>query len=162
MTGYNFFNLIQTNRISSINSFGVATSSSYSVSYNEEKIVSIHGMTSKVITEYSINQSLFRDCDLLKYPSLKQIKSKTFTKSNSPFVFSNRLLYTLGQSGNTTKFENEFYVTEITNYPEKEITEMKNEEYCGQKKLNMIKIVKEISPDKFYIKYSKGQDTWRH
>ena len=78
-------------------------------------------MTSKVITEYSINSSLIRDCDLFKYPSGKQIKSRTFIKSNSPLVFSNRIVYNVEQSITPVKFENEFFVTEITNYPEREL-----------------------------------------
>jgi len=163
MTGFNYLNLIQTNRISATNSLGVVNSSSYSVSYNEEKIVCIPSMTSKVITEYSINQILYRDCDLFKYPEKKEIKTKSFMKSDSPFVFSNRILYTVGQAGNQVKFENEFYVSEITNYPDNEITETKFDEYCGQKNsFALVTYFKNVSPDKFFIKYSKGQDSWEH
>lgn len=148
--------------IFAINSVGVMTSSSYSVSYDEEKIVCIPSMTSKIITEYSINKSLYRDCDLFKYPSKKEIKTKNFKKSDSPFIFSNRILYTVGKLGNLVKFENNFYVSEITNYPEKEILESKNEEFCGQIGVGLIKYFKNSSPDKFYIKYSKGLDTMNH
>lgn len=134
----------------------------YSVSYKENKIVCIPWMTSKIITEYSINKALFRDCDLFKYPTKKQIKAKYFTKSNSPIVFSNRLMYTLGQSDVPIQFRNEFYVAEITNYPESEILGVKYEVYCGQKSSTQSKYIKGYSPDKFYIKYSKGTDSWKH
>ena len=112
--------------------------------------------------EYNIKQSLFRDCDLYKYPNKNHIKTKSFTKSDSPLVFSNRIAYTVGQTGNLIKFENGFYITEISNYPESELVESKYDEYCRQKSMTKIKYFKDVSPDKFYIKYSKGEDSWIH
>ena len=162
VTGANYLDLILTNRFSVSGSVGVINSDGHTVSYAEEKIVCIPGMTSKVITEFSINESLFRDCALLKYPQKKQIKTMSFTKSDSPLVFSNRIVYAVGQSGNPVKFENEFFATQITNYPESEITETKSDEFCGQKGMGQIKSFKNVSPDKFYIKYNKGRDTWKH
>ena len=162
VTGANYLDLILTNRLSVSSSLGMINSSGHTVSYNEEKIVCIPGMTSKIISEFSINQSLFRDCALLKYPTKKQIKSKTFAQSNSPLVFSNRIAYTVGQSNTTVKFVNEFFATQITNYPESEITETKSDEFCGQKGMEQIKSFKNVSPDKFYIKYTKVKDGWKH
>jgi len=162
ITGVSYLDLGQTNRISTSSSFGVVNSSGYSVAYNEEKLVCIPSRTSKIITEFSIDQSLFRDCTLFKYPTKKQIKSKSFVQSNSPLVFSNRIVYTAGQSVIPVKFENEFFATQITNYPESEITETKTEEFCGQKGVGQITSFKNVSPDKFYIKYTKGRDTWKH
>ncbi|HQH40837.1 MAG TPA: hypothetical protein PK825_03755, partial [Bacteroidales bacterium] len=94
VTGINYLDLFQTNRIQASNSIGVMTSSGFSVSYNEEKVICIPSKTSKIITEYNINESLYRDCDLFKYPTKKQIRSKSFTKSDSPFIFSNIITYT--------------------------------------------------------------------
>lgn len=162
VTGINYLDLIQTNRISATNTIGLMASSGFSVSYNEEKIVCIPSKTSKIISEYNINESLFRDCDLFKYPTKKRIKSKTFSKEQSPLVFSNRIAYSIGQTDNLIKFENEFYVTEISNYPESEMFESKYDEYCGQKSLTMTKYFKNVSADRFYIKYSKGKATWKH
>ncbi|MBW7844887.1 MAG: hypothetical protein H3C45_04450 [Bacteroidia bacterium] len=162
VTGLNYSNLIQTNRISATNTFGNMTSTGFSVSYNEEKFVCIPSKTSKVISEYSINESLFRDCDLYKYPTKKQVKSKTFSKEQSPLVFSNRIAYSMGQTDNLIKFDNEFYVEEISNYPKSEMFESKYEEYCGQKSETKTKYFKNVSPNKFYIKYNKSKDTWKH
>ena len=138
------------------------SSSGYSVSYNEEKIICIPSKTSKIISEYYITESLLRDCDLFKYPTKKQITSKTFSKEQSPLVFSNRIAYSTSQNDNLIKFENGFYVTEISNYPESEMVELKYDEYCGQKSMTITKNFKNVSADKFYIKYSKGLDTWKH
>ncbi|SHG05855.1 hypothetical protein SAMN05444274_1301 [Mariniphaga anaerophila] len=162
VTGLNYLDLLQTNRIQASNSVGGMTSSGFSISYNEEKVICIPSKTSKVITEYDINESLYRDCDLFKYPTKKQIKSKSFTKSESPITFSNRITYTVGLSNKLIQFENEFYISEISNYPESEMFESKYDEYCGQKSTIMTKYFKNVSPDKFYIKYTKGMDTWKH
>jgi len=161
-TGANYLDLILTNRFSVSGSVGVMNSTGRTVSFTEEKFVCIPGKTSKVITEFSINESLFRDCALFKYPKKNQIKTKSFTKSESPLVFSNRIVYSLGQTGKSVKFENRFYGAQITNYPESAITEMKTDVFCGQKGMEQTKSFKNVSPDKFYIKYSKEQDSWKH
>lgn len=153
MTGVNYLDLLQTNKISASNSFGIVSTSGYSVSYNEEKIICIPSMTSKIITEYSINKSLYRDCALFKYPSKKNIETKHFEKSDSPLVFSNRISYTIGKSENPVKFENEFFVSEITNYPKSEIIETKYEKFCEWTGTKLVEYFKNTSPDKFYIKY---------
>lgn len=162
VTGINYFDLLQTNKLFTTSSIGVSSSAGYSVAYIEEKIVAIPSNTSKIISEYSINSSLYRDCDLYKYPTKNHLKSKSFTKSTSPLVFSNRLVYRIEKNENPIKFVNEFYVTEITNYSESAITERKYEEYCDQKNTISTLFFKDISPDKFYIKYSKGRDFWKH
>jgi hypothetical protein len=141
---------------------GVTSSSGTSVSYSEEKIVCIPSKTSKKITEYSINKTLYRDCDLFRYPTTKQIKSKTFSKLESPLVFSNRITYFIGQPESSVKFENEFYVSEISNYPEKQITESRADEFCGEKESIKTKYFKDVSSDKFYISYAKGKKILKH
>lgn len=151
MTGINFLQLVQTNSgiTNSINTNGT------SVSESEEKIICIPAMTSKIITEYNINQTPYRDCDLLRFPSKKQIKTLNFTKTNSPIVYSNRLEYKVGQTGKSIKLENNFYVSEITNYPQSEIIKSKRDENCDQegRVYTFSKYFENVSPDKFYIKY---------
>ena len=149
--------MIQSNQISLSKSSGIISSKGYAISTNEEKIICIPSKTAKIISEYSINESLIRSCDLFKYPSKKQVKTISFQKNDSPFVFSNRISYCVGQNTNPIQFENEFYVMEITNYPEKEIMDLKTEDYCGQKSYVYKNYFKNVSPDKFYIKYSTGQ-----
>jgi hypothetical protein len=162
VTGINYLNLLQTNKLLASSSTGVSSGQGYSIAYNEEPIVSIPSNTSKIINEYSINNLIYRDCDLYKYPTKKQIKTISFTKSTSPIVFSNRIVYLTENSVIPTKFENEFYVTEITNYSESDITDKKVEQYCNQKGSVPISTFKDISPVKFYVKYTKGMDSWVH
>jgi hypothetical protein len=159
ISGLNYLNLIQTNSASE----NTISSSGRSVSTTEEKIICIPAYTSKVINEYSIKQTLYRDCDLLRYPSKKEIKTLTFTKANSPMTYSNRIEYKVGQNGTPIKFENNFFISEITNYPESEITVLKPNKFCGQETIEKTntKYFKKVSPNMFYIQYNQT-DIWRH
>lgn len=162
-SGFNYLDLLQTNKVQIEKNASLASSTGFSVAFSEEKIVCIPSNTSKIITEYSINESMYRDCDLFKYPSRKQIKTIQFSKSDSPIVFSNRLAYSIGKSETLVRFENEFYISEITNYPETEIVEKRAEEFCEQiSETIKRKYFINFSPDEFYIKYSKGTDKWKH
>lgn len=162
VTGINYSDLLQTNKLFVTSTAGISLSEGYSVSYTEEKIIAIPSNTAKLVSEYSINSSLYRDCDLYKYPNKNQIKTKTFTKATSPLIFSNRLVYWLEKDMKPIKFVNEFYVTEITNYAEPDITELSHEEFCEQKSTLLSKYFKDVSPDKFYLKYKKDIDPWKH
>jgi len=159
IVGANISNLIQSVGVSATNSVGVVSSSGSSVAYNEEQIVCIPGMTAKIFTEYSINSALIRDCDLLRYPSEKQIKPRTYTKSNSPLVFSNRMTYIPANTMIPAKIENEFYVSEITNVPESKMVGTRYDVFCGEKSSVEVSYFKNASPDQFYIKYVKDKTT---
>lgn len=160
--GINYFNYLQTNKGAVSKSAELMQSKGSSVSFNEQKIVCVPSNTSKVINEYNITSSLVRDCDLLRYPSRKRIRTKYYSEKESPLVFSNRITYALENSSNVIKFENEFYVTEVTNYPEKEVVENEYTEFCGEKSNEKEKYFKNTSPDKFYLRYTKGKKGFKH
>jgi hypothetical protein len=147
--------LVQKNSISYVNPVAVATGTAGSklMFYNEEKIICVPSHTSKTINEYSINDKLIRHCDLYCNPTSYAIRTISFTKSESPIVFSNRIEYRVGQLGNPTKLENEFYISEITNYPEVEMIEHRIDRFCGQREFTLTKYLKNSAYDKFYIKY---------
>ena len=105
----------------------------------------------KPLIEYSINNSLYRDCDLYKYPTKKQINTKSFTKSDSPFVFSNKISYYIDTPDKLIKFDNSFFVSEIANYPESEAFYSKTDENCGQKSMTKSYYFNDKSPDKFFM-----------
>jgi hypothetical protein len=137
-------------------------SSGASISHNEKNIICIPPKSTKIIAEYNITESLYRDCNLFLHPSKKRIKTSEFSESDSPFVFSNKIAYAVGQSENLLRFENKFHVSEITNYPQEEVIETKYEDYCGEKSGRLIEYFKNASPDKFYIQYSKGKTSFKH
>lgn len=157
-SGTNFLNLFQTNLLSVSSSVNKTSFSGTSVAYNEEKIVCIPPQTAKIISEYNINEYLFRDCDLLRHPTRKEVKSKNFTKSSSPIIFSNIISYKLAQSETQNKVQNEFFVSEITNLPESEMYASRYEEYCGKKNSIKTKYALKQSPDNFFIQYFNKQD----
>lgn len=88
----------------------------------EEKIVAVPPHKSKLITEYSISNSLVVDCAMEQYPAEKS-KKLTYTKDNSPLKFSNYITYNKGEGTAETVIENEFYVSSVINYAEPTITE---------------------------------------
>lgn len=77
-------------------------------------------------------------------------------------VFSNRISYYLHDSCTPVLIENEFCVSEVSNYPEGELLNSRNEEFCGQKGTRVVKYFKEGGPDKFYLKYFKVPETLKH
>jgi hypothetical protein len=142
---------------------GKAISSGSSTAYIEEKIICIPPKNTKIIAEYNITESLYRDCNLFIHPSKKKIKTSEFSESESPFVFSNKIAYTIGTSENLLRFENKFYVSEITNYPYDEVIVKKTEKFCEEESYpNRYEYFKNSSPDKFYIQYEKDKTNFKH
>lgn len=103
-----------------------------SITYHEKNIICIPPKSYKRISEYSINDVIYRYCDLLLYPNKKQIDTLTFTLLNSPIVFGNRIAYTKGNSDSLIRFENNFFVSAICNYPESEIKKYEIDTFCGE------------------------------
>ncbi len=163
LSGMNIFNLWQTDSKSLEDESAVSLSSGAAVSYKEQEVVSIPAKTAKIINEFDINNQLFRDCDLIKYPNKRQVKTINFSENDSPVVFSNRLAYSVGDDEDLKQIENEFYISAVTNYPEKEIVDTEAEEFCGDKGHTEIKHFKKASPDSFYIHYTKTKgDPFKH
>lgn len=154
VTGINIRKNIQTNQVKSSSAASIGSSDGYSVSIEEDSLIRIPPNTTKRVSEYSINNMLIRNCDLLRYPRIKEIKTKLFTAEKSPLVFSNRITYEI--KGNSRIVENDFFVSGITNYPESEFFEWKYYESCGKESYVKKKNYKLYDIDKFYIKYSKG------
>ena len=161
ITGFNVLNLLQTNQVGTGNTAGATASSGKSVSYKEEEIVVIPAKTSKIIMEYDITDTVLRNCDLVLYPKRKEIQTQRFSATDTPLDFSNRITYSVGQDPELIMLENRFYVSEIANYPEKEITAEEYEEFCGEKSAVKTKFFEEVAPDKFFVRYEKGNNDSR-
>ena len=146
---------------SSYNSNSVASNSTKGVQTIEPKVVAIPSKTTKTVSEFTINQTLFRDCDLLRFPTSKQTSSKSFSEQTSPIRFYNTITYKIGDKIN--KVKNDFYVSEISNISEKDIFTNQKNEFCNQKGGGTINVFKDNTPDKFYITYTKTQnDSWKY
>ena len=160
LTGINIYNNIQTNAVKNSNSANISSSIGFATSIKEDSIICIPPKTTKIVSEYLISNTLIRNCDLFKYPKIKQIKTKSYTAENSPIVFSNRISYYI--NGDSKLVENEFFVSDITNYPTTKFFVYKYDEYCGQEMNYQSKYYKYYDINKFYIKYSKGTNFWKH
>ncbi len=134
------------------------SSSGHSVTTHEEKDVFIPPHSVKYISEYIINNSLYRDCDMSLTPTKKQKIPIKFSLENSPYIFRNLITYSLGESADSKKVDNGFYVQEISNCPESEAFKLEYETICGHETMKQIKVFKIASPDMFYVKYNMDNE----
>lgn len=156
----NYGNLAQ-NIAGRIANEGLSLSSEITISYFEDRFIYIPPKTHKKVSEYKATSSIYRDCQLLRYPSNKNIKSKLFSKDDSPLVFKNIISYKIEDSEKNIILTNGFYVIEITNYPEDAAVESKYVSFCGQTPA-LIQNYKQPAPNKFYLKYYRGADRSRY
>jgi hypothetical protein len=151
ITGLNFNKNIQTNTGTDQSANSSGSSFEQSTSYKEDPIIRIPANTFKRVSEYSINTSLILHCDLKTRPRTKEIETIFYTSNNSPIVFSNRITYVL--NGDSKIIENEFFVSQLTNYPESEFFVSRLLENCGKKDAYVTKLFTQSRIDKFYISY---------
>jgi hypothetical protein len=143
--------------------------SGQSISIKESELVCIPPKSAKVIQEYKITASVYRNCNIYLYlpyyyntgnPNNEKMYTIKFMENDSPLVFSNCISYSVNDSVNLINFENKFYVSEITNYREVDFVESKRIEICGERGYSLEEYFKYVSPDKFYIKYNKKVSTY--
>ena len=122
------------------------------------------------------------------FPSKTQISTSSFSEENSPYVFKNIILYIVEGADNPIKMEHKFYVSEISNHLEEDIIGYRTNKHCDDEQSTTLPVQKltvksvkkqpqssqpvqedytsffrNYSPDRFYIKYSKGvNDTRKH
>jgi len=158
VTGVNVFGFLQTNKVKANKSLSTSGAKGSSISFTEEEVLTIPPKTAKVINEYSIKSTIYRDCDLYRYPNNNQIHTVSFNKDNSPLVFGNRIAYTKGNETELTRIKNEFYVNAITNYPEKQAIESRRDEFCGEKDSYSSEYFIHAASNSFYIPYTKAKN----
>lgn len=149
----------------------VSAQQQHSISFNsqngvtemESKTISIPPRTSKQISEFKINDVLFRSCDLFLYPTNKQIKSLTYNEENTPVQFYNFITYKVGQTSNRQVVRHDFYISSITNYSEKDFYRLESDEFCGKKSQFKKQFFNHNAPERFYFRYVKNTgDTNKH
>ena len=151
--GFNLAGYLQTNGASASNSAIGTLKSENSISYEERPKIIIPPNSSKYIRGFTVNSKSIRDCDLIRYPKSKSNSSVNFSEKNSPLNFKNIICYTVGDKKVTT--QNQFYVSNVTNYPSSSFYYYKNTEFCGEKSYTQKKFFKFYDLNKFYVKYSK-------
>lgn len=145
----------------SISSNTVALNHSNGVETHEAKVIAIPPKSTKTVSEFNINQTIFRDCDLLRFPTTKEDSNKSFNQENSPLKFYNSISYKIGEKVN--KVKNDFYVSNIKNIASKDAFKQEKNTFCNQKGGGTVSVFKDSAPNKFYLIYTKTQiDTWKY
>lgn len=139
-----------------IGTSGLMNTSGEAQNRREKEVITIPANTRKKISEYSVSWLRITHCDLPSYPTRMKIKTKAFDKENSPMVFSNRIAYSKGNAEEVISFENEFYVSEVTNYPEQAMFENRSVTYCEGRAVSR-RFMKYVSPDAYFLKYNTGE-----
>ncbi len=164
VSGYNAYNLSQTNKLIKTNSVGITNNFgvsntfqttegfSNSVTSIEEKIIIVPKKSAKIIYGFYINKNILKFKDLIMRPKNNKPNTIQFTMDNSPVIFNNLISYSLNRDDKLIEIDNNFYVSEISNYDSKNIIEAINKDEDG-KFIRPIRYFKVSSPDKFYIKY---------
>lgn len=129
-----------------------SNSTSFSTTYIEKPQLTIPPRTQINVSEYHVTNARYVNCDLVKYPSSSKIKTLKFDKSNSPFVFYNLITYKT--KGDSTRMENKFYISEITNYPSDDMFVKVDTSICGRRLDIPETVFKNVTPDKFYFHYT--------
>jgi hypothetical protein len=159
--GHSSSNLV-VNTVSSLSSLTTKSKSTVAkgqaVSTVEQDVVCIPAQAAKIFAGFSLSNNLFRDCDLLRFPSKKKISTKRFGVNSTPLTIKNIISYGFAETNSDSykSIETDFWVSEIANYPEPEFTESKYPEYCGEKSKYQQKYFLFDGPDRFYISYKKS------
>ena len=140
----------------------IVNSASNGILTVEQKIICIPPQTAKIISEFSIVNKIFHSCDLYLNPGKKDNKTLQFTQEDTPLKFGNIIAYSIGDSENLIRINNDFYISKVSNLTYDEITEAVYEEECGKKFPVMKRVVKESGPDMFYRYYNVNSDLKRH
>ena len=133
-----------------------ANTKGYSISFEEQKIITIPSNSGKVISEFQIAPYRYRHCDLHKNPNNRNgIDSIGFSKENSPFVFSNNITYQIDTLSDSKRIiKNNFYVKSILNLKEENFYYTDYQTGCdGKKSMYQSTFFKYFSPGSFYISY---------
>ncbi len=147
--------------LSAYTSNTLSTNNTSGIEVVEAKTIAIPPKTTKIVSEFNINQTLIRDCDLLRFPTSRQTSVKPYTEATSPFLFYNLISYKIGDKKTTVK--NDFYVSEIKNIADKDAYRQEKNAFCNQRGGTYVNVFKESGPDRFYISYSKSpNDNWKY
>lgn len=100
------------------NDYSNGFSQAKALTMTEKPVVCVPAHASRAIKEYNIKNYIFRSEEIFLFPGKKDNNILEFSKAESPFVFGNIVAYSVGNSQDIVRVENEFYVSSIANYAE--------------------------------------------
>lgn len=115
----------------------------------EREKICVPSKTAKIVYEYSVSEYVYEAKNMPK----TAMKTNNYSQNDSPFVFSNRISYSLKDAKSPVFIEHSFYVSQIANSSKKEATEIRPEKDATEKDPVKKEFFKDPSPDKFYIMY---------
>lgn len=130
---------------------------SSAVSIKESEYVCVPAHSYKVIDSYSINPPFEKSCDnKTDYPANSALL-RTYTESNSPLKFKNRIAYSFKKDNTSLKYiENSFWLSDIRNYSKKAAVEKKKvKDGCDKDNFYKREYFKIGGPNQFYIDYKR-------
>ena len=136
--------------------FNFSQGSSSGVNYQEKAVVAVPAGTHKKISEHNISATYYRECNMEKYPSKRQVKTTTYSAAGSPFRFENRITYFFDEELKKHQVTNAFYVSSITNYPLHDVMETTGTEKCSDHPAEMIQVISKEAAHRFYVEYSRS------
>lgn len=162
-----------------------SSSSSNSILYEEVPQIIIPKKSSKIMYQFNITDYIYRSCDLylwqntlsstqinqsilsntktLEEDSLKtmtdakgKILNKVFFDTiNSPYLFENRITYSISNSEEKIEVSNKFYVASIQNCSENKVKKYDYQKNCNDDSFEEQVLINLVyAPNKYYIKYS--------
>ena len=120
------------------------------VNYNGQihPISVIPPKTFKIIATKSIIDMPFSSCDFpFKISGRIERREKSFTLDNSPLRFNNIITYTIDNQ--EKRINNDFYVSKIGNYGQKEVITSVRDEVCGRRR-GYKDVFKDEAPNRFF------------
>ncbi|MCK9254986.1 MAG: hypothetical protein GX793_06650 [Bacteroidales bacterium] len=137
--------------------------SNESVSFLEERIICIPPKGAQLINGFPLLNYPYRNCDLSRFPSNKQMFFLEFDSESSPFTYRNRIAYAFDEKMNDVQFlENQFFVNKITNYSAKDFVSYENFSFCKDTSNINIQTSAFYKPNSFYVKYRLEPGPIRH
>lgn len=132
-----------------------ASTKSNTTTYGFLPYMTIPSQTTVNVQVYKVTNQRYTSCEMAKYPKKKNPEYLLFTEETSPFVFSNLLTYTIEDE--SFKFENDFYVNEISNLRAKDMYSYVDTTFCGNEIQTPRKVFNNLGPNKFYIFYKASR-----
>ncbi len=133
------------------------------VKFNEERIICIPPNCSQFIFGFYLQTELYRDCNLIRFPKIKELSSQEFSYEDSPLKFRNRITYSFSEDiTNLKSIENEFRVVKITNYPENSFISSEHLQFCNDSSSLKIATFVFSNNASYYFKYKLDPGTIKH